>query len=204
MCKENQVVGAIMSSVDEAIQSQIRNIVEKHGKSLEEWLVIIQQSGKTKHNDIISFLKTEHGMSHGNANRLALVARESDGASAAKPAESAPADPVAAIYEGKKAPLKPIHDALMAAINQFGGDIEVAPKKGYVSLRRKKQFAMIQPTTASRVDVGIILKGEATTERLESSAGFNDMFTHRVRLSSPADVDTQLTAWLRQAYDAAG
>lgn len=193
-----------MSTVDQAIDSQLRNIVEKHGKSLPEWMAIIAQSGKTKHNDIISFLKSDHGMSHGNANRLALVFRESQASTTEQPSESAPADPIAAIYEGKKAPLKPVHDALVEAITQFGADIEIAPKKGYVSLRRKKQFAMIQPTTASRIDVGIILKGEPATERLESSAGFNDMFTHRVRVSTTADVDQQLTTWLKQAYDAAG
>lgn len=193
-----------MASVDEAVAAQVRNIEEKHGKPLAEWLAIIGQSGKTKHNDIISFLKLEHGMSHGNANRLALIARESDGTSVAKAAEASGIDPLAAMYEGKKAGLKPVHEALKALIVQFGGDIEVAPKKGYVSLRRKKQFGMIQPTTASRIDVGLILKGEPATERLEASASASDMFTHRVRVSSAADLDDQLTGWLRQAYDAAG
>lgn len=193
-----------MPGVDDAVDTQLRNIIEKHGKSLPEWLALIAQSGKTKHNDIIGFLKTEHGMSHGNANRLALIARESDGASIAKAAEAAGIDPLTAMYEGKKAALLPLHEVLMAVIRQFGSDIEVAPKKGYVSLRRKKQFGMIQPTTASRIDVGLILKGEPGTKRLAASTSASDMFTHRVRVSSMADVDAQLTAWLRQAYDSAG
>ncbi len=191
-----------MSTVDAALEAQVRNIEAKYGKPLADWIALIRQSGTTKHNEIIALLKTDYGMSHGDANRVALIARESDAASMVNTAQAAGVDPVDAIYEGKKAALKPVHDAVMAVINGFGGDIELAPKKGYVSLRRKKQFAMIQPTTATRIDVGMILKGEPTTERLESSA--NDMFTHRVRLSSAADVDDQLKAWLKQAYDAAG
>jgi hypothetical protein len=86
----------------------------------------------------------------------------------------------------------------------FGSDLELAPKKGYVSVRRKKQFVMLQPTTSTRLDVGLILKDIPPTERLESAAGFNALFTHRVRLSALSDIDAQVTAWLQQAYDRAG
>ncbi len=107
------------------------------------------------------------------------------------------------MYSGKKAGLKPLHDALMTMITTFGDDIELAPKKGYVSLRRKKQFAMIQPT-ATRIDVGLILKDMPTTERLKSAASFNALFTHRVRVSTINDLDAQVISWLKQAYDLAG
>ena len=62
---------------------------------------------------------------------------------------------------------------------------------------------MIQPTTAARIDVGLILKNEPTTERLESASGFNALFTHRVRLNTLNDVDGELVTWLRQAYELA-
>ena len=87
-------------------------------------------------------------------------------------------------------------------IEKFGKDIEVAPKKAYVSLRRNKQFAIIQPTTKTRVDVGINLKGVPSTDRLEDSGSFNSMVSHRVRLESKQDVDAELRKWLKQAYDA--
>lgn len=88
-------------------------------------------------------------------------------------------------------------------ITGFGDDVQLAPKKGYVSLRRRKQFAMLQPSGAGRIDVGLILPGEPAQDRLEPAAGFNALFTHRVRVSTPADIDAELTAWLRQAYDRA-
>jgi hypothetical protein len=193
-----------MSSVDSAIDAQVRNIEAQYGKTVAEWMAIIQQSGKTKHGEIMALLKTEYGMTHGNANRIALIARDADTATNVRAQEAAGIDPLAAMYEGKKAALKPAHDALIAFITPLGSDIELAPKKGYVSLRRKKQFAMIQPTTATRIDVGLVLKGEPTTDRLESAASFNEMFTHRVRVASAAEVDDQLKAWIKQAYDGAG
>ena len=149
-------------------------------------------------------LKSQYGMSHGSAHRVALKAREADTASLVEAVEASGQDPAAVLYSGKKAGLKPLHDALIAVITAFGDDIELAPKKGYVSLRRKKQFAMIQPTTATRIDIGLILKDVPTTERLESAASFNALFTHRVRVNTINDVDAQVVAWLKQAYDLAG
>jgi len=110
---------------------------------------------------------------------------------------------VATQYGGAKAGLRPIYDALAAIIQKFGGDIEFAPKKAYVSIRRNKQVAIVQPSAATRVDVGINLKSEPTTKRLEASGSFNSMVSHRVRLSSAKDVDAELAGWLKRAYDAA-
>ena len=193
-----------MSTVDEGLEAQIRNIEQQYGKPLNEWIAIVKESGLTKHTEIVAMLKSQYGMSHGSAHRVALKAREADAASIVKGAEASGRDPAALLYSGKKAGLKPLHDALMTAITNFGDDIELAPKKGYVSLRRKKQFAMIQPTTATRIDVGLILKEVPTTERLESAANFNALFTHRVRVNTINDVDAQVITWLKQAYDLAG
>src|SRR5258705_19356 len=143
-----------------------------------------------KHTDMVAMLKSQYSMSHGSVHRIALKAHEADVASVVKAAEASSRDPVAELYGGKKAGLKPLHDALMTAITTFGDDIELASKKGYVSLRRKKQFAMIQPT-ATRIDLGLILKDVPTTERLEAAASFNALFTHRVRVNTIDDVDAQ-------------
>jgi Domain of unknown function (DUF4287)/Domain of unknown function (DUF5655) len=132
-----------MSTVDEALEAQIRNIEARYGKTLGEWIAVVRHSGITKHSEIIALLKSQYGMSHGDANRVALKAREADAASIVKAAKAAGRDPVEEMYSGKKADLKPLHDALITAITTFGNDIELAPKKGYVSLRRKKQFAML-------------------------------------------------------------
>jgi hypothetical protein len=88
-------------------------------------------------------------------------------------------------------------------VESFGPDVEIAPKKANVSVRRSKQFALIQPTTRTRIDVGLILKGVEPSGRLEASGSFNAMFTHRVRVETVADINGELKRWLKQAYSEA-
>lgn len=192
-----------MPSVEEALQAQIRNIEAKHGRSMAEWTELIRAKGLTKHAEILAWLKTDHGMSHGNANRVALVARAALEGGTAAGADAGTDDPVAALYDGRKAALRPIHDRVMTFIGGLGDDVEVAPKKGYLSIRRRKQFAMLQPATA-HVDLGLILPGVAPEGRLERGGSFNAMFSHRVRLASTEAVDAEVEGWIRAAYEAAG
>ena len=128
-----------MATVEQGLQAQIRNIEATYGKPMSDWLAIISASGLTKHTDVVTMLKKDYGMTHGAAHRVSLVAREQ--AAAAGPGS----DPVSALYAGKKASLRPLHDALMTTIQAFGDDIETAPKKGYLSVRRRKQFAIPGP-----------------------------------------------------------
>jgi len=188
-----------MPTVEEGLRAQIRNIEATYGRPIESWIELIRASGLTKHNEVVAMLKTEHGMTHGAAHRVSLVARQAG-------ADVPPAtgqDPFARLYEGKWAALLPIHERLMAVVSALGEDVEQAPKSGYVSLRRRKQFAMIQPA-AARVDVGLILKDVPAGGRLERAGSFNPMFTHRVRVAAPDEVDDELAGWVQEAYDRAG
>ena len=189
-----------MSDLQKALDSQLRNIQKRTGKTLEELSAIVAGSGLTKHAEIRAMLKRELGMGHGDANTLVHFVRESaKSATSAKPANSD--EVLDAIYVGPKAELRPIHEKLMAALSKFG-TFETAPKKTYVSLRRKKQFAMIGPATNTRVDVGLNMKGvSATTRLLELPPG--GMCQYKVRLSEVKEVDKELIAWIKQAYDAA-
>lgn len=185
-----------MATPEEMAATMVRNLPEKTGKSLPQWLKITKACGLSKHGQIVKFLKEEHGVSHGFANMIAHHTLKSAG-----PAPSS-ADLVGDQYAGKKEGLKPIYDALIKAARALGADVELAPKKANVSLRRTTQFALIQPSTATRVDLGLKLKGEPTSERLEASGSFSAMVTHRVRLTSTKDVNAELKRWLKKAYQA--
>jgi hypothetical protein len=177
--------------------AMIAGLPDKTGKSLGEWLGILRATKLSKHKEFVTHLKTEHGLTHGFANMIALQALASD-SQTAEDTDALVDDQ----YAGAKAALRPIYDALLAGMRKFGSDVEASPKKAYVSVRRNKQFAIIQPSTATRVDVGIQLKGVKPVGRLEASGSFNAMVSHRVRLSAPGEVDKELMGWLRQAYDA--
>jgi len=186
------------ASPEEMAAAMIANLKEKTGKDLPTWIEIVKKSGLEKHGAIVKMLKTEHGVTHGFANLIAHKARE-----AGSDAPAGGDDLIAAQYNGAKAGLRPIYDAIIAKVKAFGADVEIAPKKTYVSLRRNKQFALIQPSTKTRVDVGIQLKGKAPSDRLEASGSFNAMVSHRVRVAEPAQVDDALIGWLREAYESA-
>ena len=184
-------------SPDELANTMIANLKEKTGKSLEQWIAIAKRSGGVKHGEIVKTLKTEHGMTHGFANLVAHKTLKSDAGSIGDTT-----DLVAAQYAGAKAELKPIYDALIKAAKSCGA-VEIAPKKAYVSLRRSKQFAIIQPSTKTRVDLGLKLKSEPAKGRLEKSGSFNAMVSHRVRLEKTTDVDKDVKAWIKKAWSEA-
>ena len=176
----------------ELAQTMIDNMPEKTGKSLEAWQAVIAASGAAKHGEIMKLLKGEHGVTHGFAN---LIAQKCIGN-----LDVSDDDLVANQYKGKEA-LKPIHDAIVAFVQGFGSELEIAPKKTSVSLRRKKQFALIQPSTKTRIDLGINLKGVEPQGRLEVMSG---MCTHKIKLTSLDEFDAEVKAWLEQAFERAG
>lgn len=191
-----------MSTVDKAVETQLKNIQTRSGKTLEQLYGIIRKSGLGKHGEIRDMLKRELGMGHGDANTLTHYYFKSQNVSAGEAKDAAPNDPIDEIYSGPREDLRPIHEKLMTAINKFGV-FEIAPKKGYISLRRKKQFAMIGPASKTRVEVGLNMKGVKGTERLvEQKPG--GMCQYKINVTDPKEVDGELIAWIRQAYDSAG
>jgi len=190
------------STLDKARETQMRNIESKTGKSLAELRSIVASTGLTRHGEIRDRLKADFGLGHGDANALTHFALASDGQSAAEASAASPEDVLSGIYAGPKAALRPIHDAFIAAIAPFGS-YEVAPKKGYVSLRRKKQFAMIGPAGKDKVELGLNMKDVPATDRLVAQPP-GGMCQYKVRLTGPNEVDAELVAWAKRAFDSAG
>jgi len=172
-------------------------LTKNTGRGLDAWVETARASGIGKHKALVDHLKANEGLTHGYANSVALRTFGTDASAIGDDAL------MAAMFAGPKAALKPIHDKLAAFLKALGGDVEFAPKKGYVSVRRARQFAILQPSTKDRFDLGINLKGEPPAGRLEASGSFNAMVSHRVRLADPADADRQVEAWLRTAYERA-
>ena len=103
-------------------------------------------------------------------------------------------------YKGKEA-LIPIYQSVVDYCRGLGSDVSIAPKKTSVSVIRKRQFALIRAATKTRIDLGLKIKDKPTTSRLENSGPFGTMCTHRVQISSVGEVDEELKAWLKEAYN---
>lgn len=175
----------------------VDNLQKNTGKSLDEWKKIALSSGFEKHGDILKFLKETHGLGHGYANFIIHKAKSSDAGSADDKNQL-----VDNQYKGKEN-LRPFYEALLEGILKMGGDIEVAPKNASVSLRRKKQFCLLEPKTKTRLEVGLNLKGVEPQGRLESY-GSNTMCSHKIRIETASDVNQEVFDWVRKAYEQAG
>lgn len=184
--------------MDQATQTMIDNLQKNTGKSLDEWIGIVVGEKLQKHGDILKFLKEQHGFTHGFANLVAHKALKTDAGSADDQEEL-----VKKQYVGKET-FWPIYERLRNDIDTLGKDIEFIPKNAYVSVKRKKQFAMLVPATKTRYEIGINLKGQPAQGILELETKANAMCSHKVVINHEEQITPELISWLRKAYEAAG
>ena len=185
---------------DGARDSYVQGIEAKAGRPVDELVAEVLAWGPGKHNELLKRAKEVFGLGHGHANLLIHLVRERAEASAGAPA--AGADPLDGIYAGSKAPLRALHEAFLARVAELG-PFEVAPKKANVSLRRSKQFALVGPASKGRLEVGVNLRGAEGTARFEA-LGPGKMCTHRAFVTDAGEIDDELLAFVREAYEAAG
>lgn len=183
--------------MDKAEQTMLDNLLKNTGKTLEKWIDIVKKQNFEKHGEILKFLKEEHSFTHGFANLVAMKSRGADAGSVENKDEL-----IEKQYKGKEH-LMPLYEKLLSEVLRFGKDIEVAPKNAYVSLRRKKQFAILNPATKTRFEVGINLKGQQPKGKLEAEKP-NSMCSHKINLIDLTDIDDEVIEWIKTAYINAG
>ena len=176
--------------MDKALETMINNMPEKTGKSLEEWKSILKEKAFEKHGVAVKFLKSEYNVTHGFANTIVTLSKEENTSSD---------DLLENQYKGKET-LRPLYESIISYVKTLGDDVTITPKKGTVSIIRKKQFTLIKPATKSRIDLGLKIKDKETEGRLESSGPFGSMCTHRVQITDSNQIDTELKGWIKEAY----
>jgi Domain of unknown function (DUF4287)/Domain of unknown function (DUF5655) len=177
--------------------SYLENIKAKTGKTADDFRVLAAKKGLEKTGEIVAWLKVDFALGHGHANAMAHLLT-------ADTIKASPEDKVAAHFSGSKSAWRKAYDALEGKLRKFGSDVEIAPNRTYINLYRgAKKFGIVQISSADRIDIGIKLKGVAATERLELSGSWNPMVTHRVRITDAKEINAEVLAWLKQAYEAA-
>ena len=175
-----------------------RNLPAKTGRTLAQWAALVRKDGPKERKERAAWLRKEHGL--GGATAM-LVACAAEGRRPHQDYEDGDAL-VSAMYSGKKAALRRTHDAALAAASRLGRDVQPSARKTYVSLVRRRQFAVLQPSTTDRVDLGLVLPGVKPQGRLEVTKTVGGgRVTHRIALRSPRDVDAEAKKWLREAYE---
>ena len=183
--------------MDNAEQTMIDNLFKNTGKTLEQWIDIVKKQNFEKHGEILKFLKEQHSFTHGSANMVAMRSRKADAGSVENKDEL-----IERQYQNKEH-FKPLYDKLLSEVLKFGKDVEVAPKNSYVSLRRKKQFAILNPATKTSFEIGINLKGQETKGKLVAEKP-NSMCSHKMTLSDIKEIDNEIIDWIKKAYNNAG
>lgn len=191
-----------MADNAKAIETMVKNIEATTGKTLAQLGEVIRKSGLSKHGEIRTMLMEQFSLGHGQANTVAHLALKSDGESAAAARGLSADDVLAEIYTGKKAGLRPVHDKVLGILGGLG-EFEAAPKKGYVSYRRKKQFVMVGPKTNTEVELGFGAKALPAHPRLKAMPP-NSMCRYTTRVSSADEVDADVQRWIETSYAEAG
>jgi len=183
--------------MEKTVTTMIENLKEKTGHSLDEWKNLISKEGFSKHGEIVKFLKEKHNITHGYASEIALKVLGSDADSSANAN-----DFIETQYKGKEH-LKAYYDKLLSEIQKFDGEFEIAPKKTYVSLKRKKQFIILNPASKTRFEIGFNLKGVEPKGKLEAEKP-NGICSHKINLADFNEIDKEVIAWIKMAFDNAG
>lgn len=185
-----------MADPKKQAETQLRNIEKATGMTVAQFVDAVQKAGLLKHGKILAFIKSEFGMTYGNANLMSHVVREK--MAGGPPSAASLLD---AQYSGKKAGLRPIYEVLSSFAENLGGDVSKVIQKTGVSFRRKKQFALVQVPSSKRVQLGLNLSNTPNDERIKETKG---MCSHRVDVTSLDGVDDTLRSWIRLAYEGAG
>jgi hypothetical protein len=185
------------------VQKWIAELPSKTGRSLDEWLKHIRQAGPPTESECRTWLQSAHQLATNMAWWLAEKALGD--AADDTPAGYLALAPVYVeqMYVGPKLSLRPIHDELVRLAQTLGDDVRICPCKTIVPLFRRHVFAQIKPATSKRIDLGFALGEEPFTSRLADTGGRakKDRITHKVALTSLADIDLQVKRWLKQAYE---
>jgi hypothetical protein len=181
-----------------SFQAYLDNIRAKTGKSPEEFKALAAEKGLIQTKDILSWLKTDFGLGHGHAMAIVhLIVHE-------KEMSAAPEEKIDKLFAGTKAKWRKPFDDVLSAASSFGPEFSSSVGQTYVNLLRNgKKFAIVQPSSAERLDIGIKLKQAEHSSRFEPAGTWNSMVTHRVKITDAAQIDSEVIEWLKLAYEAA-
>ena len=174
--------------------SYFPSIERTYGRPIAVWKALMRGSGLASHKELVEWLKSAHGFGHGHANAITahLLSEGTKRGTADELVDS--------LFGAKKAHWRAVYDRLLGEARKLG-DVTVVPKKTVVGLATRAQFALLQPSTPERFDVGLKLPGVAATGRLEEAGSWNTMMTHRVRIAGESDINAELLGWIKQAYE---
>jgi predicted transport protein len=189
-----------MPSPEDMLGAVSASILERTGRSMDDWVALVGASGvdPLDQNAVRHWLRDVHSV--GQNTQWAIADRVATRAGWVRPTVE---QYVEQQYTGTRAALRPVFEAVHAAALALGDDVRTEGRTTYVPFVRGRQFAAVAAATATRVDLGLRLpeppSGPAG-ERLRPAKAPGQA-THKVALASVEDVDDDVRALLRAAYE---
>lgn len=190
---------ARMISPTDMMSSVTDSMKERTGKTLEEWVAAVQATKIDPLNQkaVRNWLKSQGVMQN---SQWAIADAAARAAGWERPSVEGY---INSQYQGEKAALRPIFDALREIIEGLGEDVTAEGRGGYTPFVRKRQFVAIQASTKTRVDLGLRFK-QAPDSVLLSTASLPGQSTHKLGLSSVDDITDEVADLIRVAYEQNG
>jgi hypothetical protein len=181
-------------SPTEMLAVMLGNLEARTGKPLAEWMAIVEAEGPATRAERQKWLKQTYGLGQ---NTAMLILGKMDGSADAYEDTAGLLD---GQYAGPKAALRPLYETLAAMGQALGEDVALKACRTYVTLSRRSQFAVIQATTRTRIDLGVSLRGVACNLTPAKNLGGGDAITHRIPITAAADITPTVREWLAKAY----
>ena len=171
------------------------NLETQSGKSVAEWMKQLSSSGLTKRNDVIKWLKEKAGFGHMNASLLAGIYLNHG-----KPVYGNTDDLLSNQF-ARAVDMRPLYDAFIAFVQKHFGSSSVLPKKTYVSLLEKREFAAIN-IKPKELRIGFDLGDRPFDDTVSKSrlSGPMPRITHMLVLTDKAQLNGELIELLKSSY----
>lgn len=170
------------------------NLARETGKTLDEWVEIVRREcQETKPRARTDWIKATYGIGQNRAAAIFGVAF---------PSEMGWDD-----AEGLRAALwtdlaqLAILEAVEAAVADFPG-LVTGQRKAFTAWSNKAQFAALKPIKKGGAVLGLAVTPDISPRLAEPKAeGWSDRLKAKLSLTSPAEVDDEVKAWLKAAWE---
>ena len=190
---------ARMISPTDMMSSVTDSMKERTGKTLEEWVAAVQATkiDPLDQKAVRNWLKSQGVLQN---SQWAIADAAARAAGWERPSVEGYID---SQFQGEKAALRPIFDALREIIEGLGEDVTAEGRGGYTPFVRKRQFAAVQASTKTRVDLGLRFR-QAPDSALLSTTSLPGQSTHKLGLSSVDEITDEVVELIRLAYEQNG
>lgn len=171
------------------------DLAKATGKDLSSWMKTIDGFASKKRNEVIAWLKSEHGFGHMNASLLAGIH-----ANGGKPVYQSTGDLLENQF-AKAGEMRPLYDAFIAFVQKNFAAASVLPKKTYVSILDNREFAAVN-IKPKELRIGFDLGDRPFDDKIGKAklTGPMPRISHMLVLTDAKQLDPTIVDAMRESH----